>query len=218
MGEKHSVVDGFLGVVSREIASFLLDNFEEFWKSKKERVRCRGGFRGTFELSKQSIQSSRFFQLKEEGYLEAKKEVPPGLSNLYLHVLASRALMDLVSLHGGIGSLFLDTVGHTFSQKYNQFGFGKRSPRLGCSSLQGINKGLKEVKDRADIKEKIKALKAELYNSKMPLCGRYPSDPKLVFLTNDDSQGVMRISGPIPKQFRVDSSSNSKSAACGGWT
>lgn len=45
MGEKHSVVDGFLGVVSREIASFLLDNFEELRKSKKERVRCRGGFR-----------------------------------------------------------------------------------------------------------------------------------------------------------------------------
>ena len=63
----------------------------------------------------------------------------------------------------------------------------------------------------------IEALKAELNNSKMPLCGRYPSDPKLVFLTNDDSQGVLQISGPIPKQFRVDFSSNSKSAACGGW-
>ena len=82
---------------------------------------------------------------------------------------------------------------------------------------QGINKRLKEVKDRADIKEKIEALKAELNNSKMPLCGRYPSDPKLVFLTNDDGQGVLQISGPIPKQFRVDFSSNSKSAACGGW-
>lgn len=44
MGENHFFVDGFLGVVSKEIASFLLDNFEEFWKSKKERVRCRGGF------------------------------------------------------------------------------------------------------------------------------------------------------------------------------
>lgn len=41
MGEKHFVVDGFLGVVSREIAFFLLDSFEEFWKSKKERVRYR---------------------------------------------------------------------------------------------------------------------------------------------------------------------------------
>ena len=52
--------------------------------------------------------------------------------------------MDLVSFHGGIGSLFLDTVGHTFSQKYNQFGFGKRSPRLGCSSLQVFWLGTRE--------------------------------------------------------------------------
>ena len=38
--------------------------------------------------------------------------------------------VDLVSFHGGVGSLFLDTVGRAFSQKYNQFSFGKKVPDL----------------------------------------------------------------------------------------
>ena len=35
--------------------------------------------------------------------------------------------------------------------------------------------------------------------------GRYPNDLKLLFLMDDDSKGVLQISGSIPKRFRVDS-------------
>ena len=35
--------------------------------------------------------------------------------------------------------------------------------------------------------------------------GRYPNDLKLLFLTDDDSKGVLQISGSIPKRSRVDS-------------
>ena len=39
------------------------------------------------------------------------------------------------------------------------------------ASKQEINKRFKEVKDRADIKEKIEALKVEINNSEMPTIG-----------------------------------------------